>query len=253
MKKLVVFSLFLIQYEATASIKATFDEFLYETKMRARYYQPYAVGGSLVGLGLLTNRIMSTALLSAAGVYSLYAWYTGFFDIRTIRYKYKREIRPKDHWSGKKEDEKPFLFCRWRQQDDSYGDGIYWSTAWWMHEHRDEVVKQLIKDIYSNRIKIGSSELPKPDEVLKAINRELKELEADKETLKRYTNVYRTMESAEEWHPDKSKWRIFWPNYNHASRLYIDLVIMLKRLEVLRDIISSMKLSSGGHGWPQQR
>jgi hypothetical protein len=262
MRKLFLCLLILnsIQSVTKCSIKSWLEDFLYDMKLRMQFAKPYVITGSLASAGAVGPEWLRKPAVGSAGIYALYAWYTGFHEIAQIQEKYSRATRPKDYWTSRPQEEKPFLFCRWRQLDNQFGDGYYWPTAWWMTQDENEkknVLKKLIEDINSNRIILIENgkriERPRPDQVLKAIARELQALEADKELLKRYTTVYRKLMCAEEFKPDTSYFRILWPNYNRASRVYIELVTMIKRLEALGQIISNMKVSSGGNGWPQVR
>ncbi len=229
-------------------------EYIEDTKCHVRYYAPYALA-STVSLGSFSaGPKFGTSVLAMLGIYSLYTTYQGYKEIKAIEKNYKVNTKVADYWNSFYDDE-TFLFCRWRQQDDRYGDGFYWPTAWLCNAERKEVRKIFIQDIHAQRIEIITNgkkiNNPKPAQVISAINNELNKLERDKKRLQAYTNVYRGVEQPEAFHPDTSSRRIIWPNYNRASKLYIELVQMMKRLEILRDIVALIRSEVSGDKWPR--
>ncbi len=226
-------------------------------KDRTRYYGPYVLAGGVVSGSFVTNARFGLGALGLTGVYGLYSCISGYYKVKRIKKNYTVKTQPKDYWyaSSREKGKEPFLFCRWRQQDDRYGDGYYWPTAWLMNEEQNLVKKRFIQDIHAQRIEIISNgkiiNKPRPDQVISAITDEIEQLELDKRALKRYTTVYLQFNQAEEVRPDNSFWRMFWPNYNMASKLYIEVVTMLKRLEILRDIVATIRSQVHGGGWPR--
>jgi hypothetical protein len=193
--------------------------------------------------------------MASAGLYAVYAWQKGIREIASIRHAYKVVPKPLQHWNSLNSDA-PFSFARWREKD-FYGDALYWPTAACMVNYISIIQETLINDIYASRIRVVSKEdgktidFPTPMHVLRAINDELAQLEKDKKILKRYTDIYRRIAQDESFIPDKSLWRIFWPNYNRASRMYIDVVTMMDRLHMLKTAVASLCATAGNNGWPR--
>ncbi len=189
-----------------ASIATIADDIHYiinEAKIRCHYYKPYVISGSLIGTSMVFNDkpFLCTSLLATAGAYAVYAWQKGAYDIDSLKKKYSAQAKIVDYWHESKDGISTTLFCRWRQ-DDYYADGMYWPTAWWMSAHKDLVKKSLLQDIYSGKITIIEQgkviDIPTPEQVIKVILGELKQLEQDKQYLKRYTNIYRHVNEPED-------------------------------------------------------
>lgn len=236
------------------SIVHQIKEKVEDTKCHVRYYGPYAGASALGATAFVGGKKLGACVLAGLGVYGLHAAYFGYKDIKALEKKYALVTKSVDYWNNFYPEEQ-FLFCRWRQLDDRYGDGFYWPTAWLCHEERHAVRSVLIRDIHAQRIvytyqgkKIQS---PKPSQVIAAVNAELLELEQDKRRLQAYTPIHRTVEQPEAFHPDMSWRRILWPNYNKASKLYIEIVQMMKRLEVIRDIVAQIRSEVSGDRWPR--
>lgn len=225
-----------------------------DTKCFVRYYGPYAFCSTLSLGSFSIGPKCGAMVLASLGFYSLYSTLKGYKEIKAIQKKYKVKTQMADYWNDFYQDES-FLFCRWRQQDDHYGDGFYWPTAWLCNEERKEVRNVFIQDIHAQRIGIVSNgnktKKPKPSQVITAISKELDAIEKDKKQLQAYTNVYRSVEQPEAFHPDTSIKRLFWPNYNRASNLYIELVQMMKRLRVIRDIVAGIRAETSSDRWPK--
>jgi hypothetical protein len=241
-------------YSGTTLFINQVQSFVEDLKYRALYYKPYAVAGGIASLGI-ANPSLGLYTTTAATIYALYAWKSGLNEIKALRKKYSRAMRPVDYWNEEMREDEQFLFCRWRQQDNQMGDGYYWPTAWWMEQDSRNVQYALMQDIHAGRIVIkeGARVIKNltPTHVINAIDRELRMLNEDKKLLKKYTDVYQRINQPEEFAPDTSYWRILWPNYNRASRLFIEIVIMMQRLEVLRTIVANIKIQAGGNGWPR--
>ncbi len=226
-------------------------------KDRTRYYGPYVLAGTVVSGSFAKSSSLGLCVLPATSLYGLYSWVSGYYEIKRIKKNYTVKTKPNNYWQAfsREKEKELFLFCRWRQQDDRYGDGYYWPTAWLMNEEQDLVKKRFIQDIHAQRIEIISNgkltNKPRPDQVIAAITDEIEQLEQDKRELKRYTTVYLQFNQAEEVKAYNSFWRMFWPNYNMASKLYIEVVTMLKRLEILRDIVATIRSQVHGGGWPR--
>ncbi|MEX0940733.1 MAG: hypothetical protein WDZ41_05205 [Candidatus Babeliales bacterium] len=260
-KKQLFFLLLCLVFKASVCFDldtalADVQQSMYDTKDRVLYYKTYLFAGLIGSSGFLINKKVGMSTLCAMPVYGLYEWFSGYKEIQKIKKHYQVRTTVEDYWkeANAKKDEL-FLFCRWRQQDDRFGDGYYWPTAWLMNEEKYLVRTAFIKDIYAQRIRVQINgkkiDNPSPIQVMVALNKEIEQLQEDKQLLKKYTDVYRNVEQPEAFHPDNSGVRIFWPNYNLASQIYIELVVMLKRLETLRDIISSIRTEVGGNGWPR--
>jgi len=255
---LLAFALF----STTQTFYADFDSFLEETKVKVqtakdltRYYGPYALAGTIVTGGFAKDYRVGLSALGLTGAWGVGSAFAGFIEVRKIRQKYKVKTRHADAWQSTASEPEPICFARWRQQDDRYGDGYYWPTAWLIQEEPTMVRRFFLHDLYSQRFHIQVRDRlisrPRPDQVVAAINEEIAELERDKRALKPYTTVYLEFDQAEEAKPDISYWRVLWPNYNTASKLSIEVVTMLKRLEVLRDIVATVRAEVPGGGWPQ--
>jgi hypothetical protein len=256
--------LLLFVFFTTQNFYADFDSFLEETKVKVqnakditRYYGRYAVAGAVVSAGFAKDYRAGLGALCLTGLWGISSAIVGYLEIKQIKQKYTVKTRQENAWHSYENasESEPFSFARWRQQDDVYGDGYYWPTAWLMQEEPILVRRYFLHDLYSQRFIIRSNERlinrPRPDQVVAAINDEIAELERDKLGLKPYTTVYLQFEQAEAAKPDISYWRLLWPNYNTASKLYIEIVTMLKRLEVLRDIVATVRAEVPGGGWPQ--
>jgi hypothetical protein len=241
-------------YAGIGQIVNHFYQICEDIQYRTLYYKPYAVTAGLGYIGILKPNV---ALYSStcALVYALYAWKSGLNEIKALKRKYTRRSKPVNHWQDQSLQAEPFLFSRWRQQDDQAGDGFYWPTAWWLQNDEYNAQRKFLQDLYAGVIRVYEGgkvlENPTPQHVMHAINQELKMIQDDKKILKKYTDIYRSVKQPEEFKPNLSLARAFlWPNYNRASRLYVDMVIMINRLEVLRTLVAKMLSGVAGNGWP---
>lgn len=225
-----------------------------EARWLCTYYGPYVFAGLIGASGFFFSGKAGVCTTSIAGMYGMYRAAEGFLIVRDLRQKYARPERVTSHWQGMKPKAQRFMFARWRQMDDYYGDGYYWPTVWSVTEEKHNVVYYLYKDILSHRIviKLGDYDIvsPTPLQVIEALKKEIEEIESDLRLLEPYTNINRVMEQPEEFRPDHSYWRIFWPNYNRASQCYVELVVMLKRLYALIEIVSEVRMNSSKEDWP---
>lgn len=254
---MVLSSLFIFSSSVLADLESSIEnikEGIEDTKCHVRYYGPYVLCSTIGLSSFAGGSKCGLAILTALGLYGAYSSYQGYKTIKSLENKYKVTTKAADYWNNFYEDEK-FLFCRWRQQDDRYEDGFYWPTAWLCHEERKIVRQKLIQDIHAQRIEIMSNgkkvRNPKPIQLMRVIHDELTMLEHDKKALRYYTNIYRGIEQPEAYHPDVSYKRILWPNYNRASKVYIEIVQMMKRLEVIRDIVAHISSEMPSGGWPK--
>ncbi|MGE0206841.1 MAG: hypothetical protein AB7R69_03240 [Candidatus Babeliales bacterium] len=241
--------------------QGSFESIVHEVKERvqdarcySRYYGPYVVGAPIALSGFTVNKEVGLSIFTLAGLYSVYAAVQGYREIRDIAHKYAVTPKAVDYWNNFYSDE-PFLLCRWRQQDDRYNDGYYWPTAWLCHEEQHMVRKKLIEDVHAQRIAVTLNgkkiTQPKPSQLMQALTQEIQSLEQDKCRLQAYTPIYRSVEQPEDFHPALGISRILWPNYNRASQLYIDIVQMMKRLEVLRSIVGKLRSELVDDRWPK--
>lgn len=246
---------FITIHFSASSMMEKIQNTLEEIKDRTLYYKPYMVSGALMTGGVAIAPRYAAAVLGITGIYGLYEWKKGYDCIEGIYSKYNLKTMPHTYWNDRESNDQRFLFCRWRQKDDQYGDGMYWSTAWWMNEYRTEVKRKLIHDAYAGRLILfennKSIEMPNPVQVFQALKQEMKMLHEDKKKLKRYTIMCYDVDQPEAFHPDASYWSLLWPNYNKASQLYIEIVMMLRRLDILQEIIAEIRAEVGGNGWPQ--
>lgn len=236
------------------SLAHTIKHKVEDAKCRIRYYGPYAAASTVGVTAFLGGKKLGALVVAGLGIYGLHTAYFGYKEIAAIEKKYKLATKSVDYWNSFYTEE-PFLFCRWRQLDDRYADGYYWPTAWLCNEERYEVRASLIRDIHAQRIEVMVNgkkvRNPKPSQVITALNSELYELEQDKKRLQSYTTIYRTVEQPEGFYPDVSWRRVLWPNYNKASKVYVDIVQMMKRLEVIRDIVAQTRSEVSGDRWPR--
>ena len=221
---------------------------------KVRYYRSYiAVPVVSVLVGALINKKLGVA---CAASYVGFTTLNGMHGVYYINKKYEKKEYTQDGWHSDLDKTNIFYFARWRQYNE--GDGLYWTTAWQLNEEIELVKKQFLKDLYAGKfivIDLKGKRIPSPtpQQVFTAIRAELQELDKDKKTLAAYTDVYYAISQPEEFHPDISYMKFLWPNYNGASRLYIEIDVMMKRLQKLLDIVASLRAAVGGHGWPKDK
>ena len=221
---------------------------------KVQYYRPYVIApvvGALVG-GIINKKLGAACVASYVG----YTTLSGMHGVYHIKKKYEKKEYTQDGWHSGVAQTDIFYFARWRQCNE--GDGLYWTTAWQLDEEIALVKKQFLKDLYAGKFVVINSQgkrvpSPTPQQVFTAIRAELQELARDKQTLSAYTDVYYAISQPEEFHSDISYTKFLWPNYNGASRLYIELDVMMKRLQKLLDIVASLRAAVGGHGWPKYK
>lgn len=249
-KKVLLFFVCALIHNNAFAERGVVRRFVDECKNRTLYYSPYVITPAIGATGALLGKKWLPASLSAATVYGLYAWLSTWADIVNIKHKYQGRTRPTDFWKESPYQEKT-LFCRWRQLDDQFGDGVYWPTGWWLKAHEEEIEEKLLQDIYAGRIRLSYRGTPTPKDVIAAINEEMNQLSGDLLYMRRYTDVYRRYGQPEAFVPDRSDMRVFWPNYNRASQLYVELAMMLGRLVVLQEIVAGLCAKTGGNRWPR--
>ena len=185
--------------------------------------------------------------------YAGYSTISGMRTIYSIGQKYQKKDYAQYGWHNGVANT-IFYFARWRQHNE--GDGIYWTTAWQLNEEKDLVKKAFLNDLYAGKFIIINNQgqlvaAPTPQQVFQVIRQELQELAHDKELLAQFTDVRYAISQPEEFHPDVSYTQFLWPNYNAASQTYIELDVMMKRLEKLLGIVAELRAAVGGHGWPK--
>jgi hypothetical protein len=257
MQKIFCSLLLIFSFSAQADFASSINyikERIEDTKCQIRYYGPYVLASTVGVTSFAGGKTMGASMLAALGIYATHAAYVGYQEISAIEKKYCLTTKAVDYWNNFYPEEK-FLFCRWRQLDDRYGDGYYWPTAWLCHEERMLVRTAFIRDVHAQRIEIihetKKIKSPKPSQVMTALNAELFDLEQDKKRLQAYTTIYRTVDQPEAFHPDVTWKRMLWPNFNRASKLYIEIVQMMKRLEVIRDIVAQIRSEVSEDYWPR--
>lgn len=247
--------LFLVQGTLSANLFETCNSVkqqLARFACKAQYYAPYII---VPAVGMVTGKILNKKLaLAGIGAYIGGTTLDNMKTIYRIKKKYQRTEHSHDGWHRAAGQAPAFYFARWRQVNE--GDGIYWTTAWQINEDSQQVKKKFLQDLYAGKFVVMNDEgelipFPTPQQVLGAIRAELQELAKDKEALAPLTDVYYAFARPEEFCPDISYARLLWPNYNAASRLYIELDIMMKRLEKVLDIVAELRATVGGHGWPR--
>lgn len=260
MKKNYCFLLVLsiVCVDNTAGLRTTLIEIkesIAQAKNTALYYKPYIINGSLITCASISKKLprVRNACLMMCGIYSLYSWKKGIDDVKRIKRKYGISYKKASHWN-QSSSSPGISFATWRLYD-MVGDGCFWPNARCMEHYKDIIKEKMLHDICTGKIiifdrqgnKISS---PTPEDVFKAIEREIDQLSREKNYIKRYTDVYRRVSDAQSFKPDFSAWRILWPNYNRASLLYIDIVTMVERLEVLKEIVGELRVQAGLAGWP---
>lgn len=212
---------------------------------KARYCAPYVLT-PLVGLAIGT-KINGPLGAGAVAGWAGYSLYSGSRELYSLKKKYKNHERQLNEWHNLQSSN--FYFARWRQL--SEGDGSYWGTPWQIDNDFYNVKEWLLHDIYAGRFQVNNK-TPLPDQLLQIIRDELQELAHDKNSVAPYTDVYYAFNQPEEFHPDVSYKRFLWPTYNVASRLYIELDVMMKRLQSLIDVVASIRKEVGSNGWPRR-
>lgn len=208
---------------------------------RIAYNKNYLMGGAAVAVGC---KFSPKYTLATAGAVSLYLAASGWYRLWKISRKYHQDERSDREWTFGSSTESSML-SRWRQNN-QFGDGCFWQSAYWMLNDIESVKAMFMVDIRSQRIVIKDAQgktinNPQPWEVINAIKREMASILEDMKIVGAYTDIYKVYAQPEEFQPDTGYTILLWPNYNMASALFVQLDQLVKRLDVLRDVVSCIQ------------
>lgn len=208
---------------------------------RIGYNKNYLIGGAAVAVGC---KFSPKYTLATAGAVSLYLAASGWYQLWKIGRKYQQSERSDREWTFGSSIESSML-SRWRQNN-QFGDGCFWQSAYWMHNDFENVKAMFMIDIRAQRIVIKDAQghvinNPQPWEVINAIKREMASILEDMKVVAAYTDIYKVYAQPEEFQPDTGYTVLLWPNYNTASGLFVHLDQLVKRLDVLRDVVSCIQ------------
>lgn len=208
---------------------------------RIAYNKNYLMGGAAVAVGC---KFSPKYTLATAGAVSLYLAASGWYRLWKISRKYHQDERSDREWTFGSSTESSML-SRWRQNN-QFGDGCFWQSAYWMLNDIESVKAMFMVDIRSQRIVIKDAQgktinNPQPWEVINAIKSEMASILEDMKIVGAYTDIYKVYAQPEEFQPDTGYTILLWPNYNMASALFVQLDQLVKRLDVLRDVVSCIQ------------
>lgn len=255
LSKSILFGLIVIQaFNIQANFFETWDAFkckLAIVGQKGRYYAPYI---AVPALGALVSNFSPKLAVGGVGLYIGHSTLSGMYNVYRLKKKYERKERNEHQWHAGISQIDVLYFARWRQFNP--GDDFYWTTAWQLEQDIKTVKTYFLKDLYAGKFVVINAQgklvtSPTPDQVFVALRSELQELSKDKQLVAPLTDIHYTLSQPEEFHPNVSYTKVLWPNYNAASQVYIELDIMMKRLEKLLDIVAELRASVGGSGWPK--
>jgi hypothetical protein len=208
---------------------------------RIAYNKNYLMGGAAVAGGCM---FAPRSTLATATVVTLYLAAQARYTLWRIGRKYYQAEREDREWAFGSSTESSML-SRWRQNN-QFGDGCFWQSAYWMLNDIENVKAMFMIDIRSQRIVVKDAQgktinNPQPWEVINAIKSEMASILEDMKTVGAYTDIYKVYAQPEEFKPDRGYTVLLWPNYNMASALFVQLDQLVKRLDVLRDVVSCIQ------------
>lgn len=211
-----------------------------EAWLKLVYNKDYIVGGGAVIAG---SYFSPKYTVIATGIVASYMTVKARYELWKIKQRYYQSDRSEREWAMPHAVESSLL-ARWRQNN-QFGDGIFWPTAFWMKEDVRVVQSNLLRDMRAGKLLITNQSgtvitSPTLADVLAAIKREMKQLAKDLKFISYYTNVSATYLQPEEFEAETGLAQILWPNYNMASELFVELDLLLKRLDALREIVAIM-------------